>query len=110
MEELRINKGKHNFSLSIFVCAAITKHHRLSAYKQQKLVSHNSGSWKSEITEPVQSGFGKGQLQGSRLSASEVEERAERKQTLSCLFIRALTNPTPNYRSINSHRLHLLLP
>ena len=28
--------------------AAITKHHRLMAYKQQKSISHSSGGWKSE--------------------------------------------------------------
>ena len=28
--------------------AAITKHHRLMAYKQQKFISHSSGGWKSE--------------------------------------------------------------
>ena len=32
---------------------AITKHHRLGCLKQQKFISHSSGTWKSKIKVPA---------------------------------------------------------
>ena len=50
--------------------AAVTKYHKLMAYKQLKFISHSSGAWKSKIRVPAWWGSGEGSLLACRLLTS----------------------------------------
>ena len=43
-----LERNVSSITAPVLAPAAITKHHRLMAYKLQKFISHSSGGWKSE--------------------------------------------------------------
>ena len=62
-------QGRSN-TVSKLLQAAITKHHKLGAYQQQKFIPLSSGGRKSESRMPAWSGSGESSPQGCRLLKS----------------------------------------
>ena len=58
------------------------------AYKQKKIISHSSGSWKSEIRVPTKSSSGEGSLSVSQFSCSVQSSSVANQAPLSIEFSR----------------------
>ena len=43
----------HSETLDVLAQGALTKYYKLAGFKQQKIISHSSGGWKSEIKLPA---------------------------------------------------------
>ena len=50
---LKSNDMAHSETLDVLAQGALTKYYKPAGFKQQKIISHSSGGWKSEIKLPA---------------------------------------------------------